>query len=192
MAQKKNAFTPALKVFLEGCGDLAHLLHFTEWQNKIAVKRIDKSLEAVEKTEEERHFLAATRLSIVDVFHDGKYITRAPSVQRTTGGKNVKKLFLEMEGRVRAQTLVSLHEILEDYLIDSFGLLLYQLRNENSIPNTKAFHKGNVGWAKRKGVSRTLRGRWIYVNKWGVNSRSLRWAGLKSGKGAKDGKKQGG
>jgi len=145
--KKKNVFTPDLNKFLGGCGDLVHLLNFTQWQTRDALKRIDSSLKELEKRGWDQHHMTATRLSIVDIFHDGEYITRAPSVLRITGGENVKKLAIEMEGRFNAYTLVSLHEILEDYLRDVFGKLRYQLRDEETIRDKKKFHRSYPEWA---------------------------------------------
>ena len=41
MATKRNVFTPDSLVFLDGCGDLFHLLSFTYYRTKDIVKKID-------------------------------------------------------------------------------------------------------------------------------------------------------
>lgn len=152
MATKKNVFTPDLTEFLNGCGDLMHLLSFMHYKTRDAVKEIDTSLKKFKKMGWQDRFRTGTCLPIVNIFHDGEFVTRKRSVIRETGGEGIKNLALEMGGRFNAFVLVSLHEIFEEYVREAFGKLLYQLRNELTAPKKKAFHKANPGWVSRKGT----------------------------------------
>jgi len=113
MAKKRNTFTTDLIQFLEQSVDLLHVLHFLASQLTIARERTQKSLDVLEKKGMRDHFGSATGSSIVDIFHDGKYVIRAPVGKRITRGDDVLRLASEVEGRFNAAVLVCLHKALE-------------------------------------------------------------------------------
>lgn len=152
MAKKKNTFTPDLESFLTQSVDLLHLLHFMPWQLKMARSQTEKSLDVLEKRGIRDNFGPATGSSIVDIFHDGEYVVRAPVGKRITRGDDVTRLASEMEGRFNATVLVSLHEALETYLKNLYGKMLYQLRNEITLREKKRFHKAHPQSLRREGT----------------------------------------
>ena len=152
MAKKKNVFTDDLTAFLDVAIDLIHLLYFVPWQLKLARTGTEKSMQILEKRKKGlgNSFGPATGSSIVDIFHKGEFVVRAPAGSRTTRGDDIMRMASEVEGRFNATVLVSLHEALEVYLKNLLAKMLYQLRSEVTITDKKAFHKKHPKAAKHE------------------------------------------
>jgi hypothetical protein len=112
MALKKNEFTPDFDAFLNTLSDISHYQYFVACQLKEARERIDSSLKAFKEKGFEEHYFTFNQLSIVNIFHDGKWITRAPAGGRFTKGANLRVMAEEMERRFNAYLLMDAFESL--------------------------------------------------------------------------------
>jgi hypothetical protein len=141
MAKKSNVFSNNITTFLRISVDLLHLLHFVPWQFRLASGPTEKSLAILEKKGIRNNFGPMTGSSIVDIFHNGEYVIRAPVGSRVTRGDDIKRMVAEVEGRFNASVLTSLHEALEAFHESAYGKMLFQLRDQITIRDRKAFHK---------------------------------------------------
>ncbi len=152
MALKKSVFTPDLEVFIDQLVTLHHCQFFINAQLERSRKSVEKDLEHFDKKNwKQKAFFFGTGLPIVDIFHEGEFVVRAPTRARITQGNDVIQMAHEMERRFNAFLLVSLHEVLEDFLRAVYGKLLYQLRGEVAVAK-KSFHKARPDLQLKEGT----------------------------------------
>jgi hypothetical protein len=147
MAKVQNEFTGDVEAFLATGVDLRHLIVFVPWLHKMAEPTVKKSNEILEKKGAPPNmFGPATGSSLINIFHDGEYVIRAPAGKRITVGKDVRRMATEVEGRVAGSLLCVLHENWEMYLKKLYGKMLFRLRGKVSPPSREAFHKNTPRW----------------------------------------------
>jgi len=149
MALKKNVFTTDLQEFHNRLASFRHYRSFVSWQLGQAKNGIQSSLDMLERRGAKNQYGAGTGMSLFNIFHDGQYPIRALF---GTEGEKIVPMADEMERRFNSYILVSVFEILEAFLKAAYGNMLYQLRNEITITDKKAFHQANPGWAKNEGT----------------------------------------
>ena len=147
MAKKTNEFTGDVQAFLDLIVDLRHLLVFVPWLHEMAEPTVKKSNEILQKHGAPPNSVGpATGSSVINIFHDGEYVTRAPAGKRVTQGKDVERMAGEVEGRMLASLLCVLHESWEVYVKNLYGKMLFQIRDGVSLPSREAFHKSKPNW----------------------------------------------
>jgi hypothetical protein len=147
MSKVNNVFTVDILDMLNTATDLDHLVTFVPWLHKLAEPTIKKSNEILKKRgAPPNSFGPGTGLSIVNVFHDGQYITRAPAGKRITQGDDVRRMAEEIEGRMNASLLTVLHESWEIFLKRVYAKLLFHLKVGLAPPRRAEFHKATPKW----------------------------------------------
>lgn len=144
---KKNDFTEDLTTYLDMSVDLIHLISFMPWQLKMAKSTVKKSAEILEKQGGPKNgFGPATGSSLINIFHDGELVTRAPAGKRITVGHDVDRMAAEVEGRFCGSVLSSLHEAWENYAKSLYAKMLWHLRDDFTLPKRAGFHEKNMKW----------------------------------------------
>lgn len=147
---KKNQFTEDFAVFMKTSVDLIHLLTFLPWQFQMAQSTVKRSVEILEKQGMPKDcFGPMTGSSIINIFHDGVWVTRAPGGKRITVGKDVDRMATEVEGRFSASAIGALHEAWEEYVKHLYPKFLWNLRDEFPIPNREGFHAKHTDWRSK-------------------------------------------
>lgn len=147
MAKVKNDFTADTLDLLSTATDLDHLVTFVPWLHKMAEPTIKRSNQILEKHgAPPNSFGPGTGISIVNVFHDGQYITRAPAGKRITQGDDVRRMAEEIEGRMNASLLTVLHESWESFLKRAYAYLLFHLKDDLAPARRAEFHKSTPKW----------------------------------------------
>ena len=143
MAEKTNIFSEDWDEFHEIAVNLRHLLTLLPWQLKMADNATQRTLDHLARQGNKNKFGAASGLSIIDVFRKRSRVDftyRAPLGKRDTSGERIQIVMEEVKARFNNSIIVSMHEILEKYVKAIYGKMLYQHRNEQTLPNKKAFH----------------------------------------------------
>lgn len=153
MAKKADIFSKDIESLLNACGDLFHLASIERSRIKRENESLDRAYEAFKTLGREDLFFSGTCLPIIDVFHEGEWVTRSPSVRRETMATEIKQLANELYRRSNAYILVSLHERLEEFLRDAYGKFRFQVRNEKSLSDKQAFHKSRQGQGGQRGTA---------------------------------------
>jgi hypothetical protein len=151
MAEKANVFTADHEQFLETLADLGHFRLLVGWQLRLAQDSVARSLDVLEKQGHKNKYGAANGMSIINIFHDGKFDIRAPYGKRVTEGEQLRPMAEELERRFNSFLLVWIFEALEKHLQSLYGYLLFQLRGKLSI-DKKEFHKAKPSWATQAGT----------------------------------------
>ncbi len=147
MAKVQNDFTADLLALLKIATDLNHLLTFVPWLHTMAEPTVKKSSEILEKMGgPPNSFGPATGSSIINILHDGKYITRAPAGKRISIGPDVDRMAEEISGRMNASILTTLHETWEIYVKSAYAKLLFHLKDKLSPPKREGFHQAMRNW----------------------------------------------
>ena len=154
MAKNRNEFTVDLEAFLATGVDLRHLLVFVPWLHEMAEPTLKKSNAILEKRgAPPNSFGPATGSSVINIFHDGEYTTRAPAGKRITRGKDVPRMAAEVQGRVNASLLCVLHETWEIYVKKLYGKMLFRLPDGASLPSREAFHDKTPKWREYRNTA---------------------------------------
>lgn len=147
---KKNDFTEDFTAYMKTSVDLTHLLTFLPWQFKMAKSTVKQSIEILEKEGAPKNcFGPMTGSSIINIFHDGAWVTRAPGGKRITVGNDVDRMATEVEGRFSASVLGALHEAWEEYVKNLYPKMLRHLKDEIPIPNRERFHDKHTDWRSK-------------------------------------------
>jgi hypothetical protein len=158
MAAKKNVFTADHEAFLDALANLGHFELLLGWQLRLAKESVTRSLEVVGKQGYPNAYGAANGMSIIDIFHDGQLDIRAPYGKRVTQGEQLLPMADEMERRFNSFLFVWVFEVLEKHLMKLYGLLLFQLRNEQMLKDKQQFHAKKPKLAKLKGTPEYYQG----------------------------------
>jgi hypothetical protein len=151
MAEKANVFTAEHKSFFNALADLGHFRLLVGWQLGIARHEVTGSNELLEKRGLKNQFGAANCLSVINLFHKGKFVIRAPFGKRVTQGDQILPMVDALERRFNSFLLVWTFEALEKHLQALFGLLLFQLRGKVAIEKN-AFHRIKPAERKQEGT----------------------------------------
>src|SRR5438067_509816 len=84
MALKANIFTQVFDDLCQTVADYGHYQHFLQWQLKQGRKSVERSLTLLEKRGKKEALFTANCQSIVNPFHDGKWVIRAPYGKRVS------------------------------------------------------------------------------------------------------------
>ena len=116
MALKANVFTPDFEDLLRTVANYGHYQHFVRWHLKLGKRSVVLSLQVLEKQGIKDEYFTGNCQSVVNPFHDGEWVIRAPYGNRVSKGQNIFVMSREMEGRFNSFVLVSVYEALEAYL----------------------------------------------------------------------------
>jgi hypothetical protein len=149
MSKNVNDLTEDLLALLRIGTDLDHMVTFVPWLHKMAEPTIKKSARILhQRGGPANSFGPMTASAIINVFHDGEWVSRAPTGSRVTVGGDVGRMAEEVAGRMNASLLTVLHETWEVFVKRTYGKLLFHLKDELSPPSRADFHAKTPKWRK--------------------------------------------
>jgi hypothetical protein len=147
MSENVNDLTEDLLALLKTGTDLDHMVTFVPWLHEMAEPTIKKSARILhQRGGPANSFGPMTASAIINVFHDGEWVTRAPTGSRVTVGGDVGRMAEEVAGRMNASLITVLHETWEVFVKRTYGKLLFHLKDELSPPNRADFHTKTPNW----------------------------------------------
>jgi hypothetical protein len=153
MALKKNVFTADLNSFFDSLVTYNHWHFQMKSQLEKAKANTEKLFQKFVDKGWSNEFVSGAALGIIDIFHKGEWVIRAPIGGRTIKGQEAIAMVDETERRFNSLLLVSLFERFETFLKAIYGKMLYQLRHEITIRDRKQFHRSNQNCAKSQGTA---------------------------------------
>ncbi|MDB5342464.1 MAG: hypothetical protein JWP89_841 [Schlesneria sp.] len=157
MNSKNCDFTTPCSTFLDSLADCKHYVNFIKWRLYEARERTEQTLNSLKATGNAENYFTGTGLPIVNVFHKGDYVTRAPSGKRITSGKNLIILTEEMERRFNANLISVIHERLADFLKAMYANMLQTLPHLLSDEDKVEFHRRQQGMEAKDGTPEYFR-----------------------------------
>lgn len=147
MTTASNVFTADLITLVDRLVLLNHHQFFVAAQFEQAKGKADELLAKIVKIggDQDDVFYGST-LSMIDVFHDGKYIIRSPTRGLSTVGNDVLPMIDEAERQFSAFVVVQLFERTEEFLKAVYGKMLGQIGDTMSLAELPAFQRAMKGW----------------------------------------------
>jgi hypothetical protein len=143
MKLRKNIFTSDLVLLLDRLTDLTHTLHLNDWIARNMVESSKKAfsqLKTIASKGPFGYFHAGTALPIIDLFHRDKLVRRSPYGVRSTSDRRLVKAPFELSRRFNALVIVEAHELMERFVRDVYGRLLFLVRETHRLKSLDRFH----------------------------------------------------